>query len=215
MLLGVRMNTKKLLKAISVCLIFYSSNAAAEINWKVFSSRTNIKFKVKHFVLMEVEGQFKNPQGMVNTASENDFTNAHVEARIPVNTVTTGNVDRDTHLKKEVFFYADKFPEMVFKSKKVVKKSNGEYSMLGDLSIRGVTLPIIFNVVNSGSKQSSDGKLRSKFVAKGSVNRYDYGLKWNEVTEAGGMVVGDKVDIEMDVTLEKAGTVVASSFATN
>lgn len=204
------MEAKNLLKFISIGLFLFANSALAEVNWKVSPARTNIKFKVKHFVLMEVEGKFKNAQGLVTTSGEQDFSNAHVQASIPVSTVNTGNIDRDTHLKQDVFFNANQYPEMTFKSSRVIKKSGNEYSMVGSLTIRGVTRPVIFDVVSEGVNKSNDGKLRSKFVATATVNRYDYGLKWNELTEAGAMVVGEKVDIIMDVTLEKANTSLAS-----
>lgn len=206
---------KKLKVFITVCLLLIGSSANAEVNWKVSSSRTNVKFKVKHFVLMEVEGRFKNPQGLVVTASESDFSNAHIEAHIPVKTISTGNIDRDTHLKQAVFFDADKFPEMMFKSKKVTQRATGEFLMSGNLTIRGVTKPVIFNVTYDGTKKAKDGNARSKFIAKGILNRYDYGLKWNELTEAGAMVVGENVEIEMDVTLEKANTSLATISTAN
>ncbi|MBP9838174.1 MAG: YceI family protein [Proteobacteria bacterium] len=201
----------KILGLALLSTIVVSNFALADVNWKVSPSRTTVKFKVKHFVLMEVEGRFKNPEGLVTTANEEDFSHAYVEARVPVGTISTGNTDRDTHLRQEVFFNSEKFPEMVFKSKNIVAKGSDEFAMEGNLTIRGVTKPVSFIVTFTGLKQSGDGKVRSKFVAKGAVNRYDFGLKWNELTEAGGMVVGDTVDIEMDVTLEKENAAFASA----
>jgi polyisoprenoid-binding protein YceI len=180
------------------------SNKSSKVYWRILPSRTNVSFTVKHFVLMEVEGKFKNAEGTVVTGGDSDFSNAHVEAQIPVHTIYTGNQDRDAHLKQDDFFNADAFPVMLFKSRKVFEKSEGVYEMHGDLTIREVSKPIVLTVTHSGEKVSKNGTVRSKFIAKGVINRYDYGLTWNELTEAGSMVVGKHVNITLDVTLEKS-----------
>ena len=201
---------------ILALIIFSVSNlVSAEVNWRVSPSRTNISFKVNHFVLMEVQGKFKDAEGQVTTKNEEDFSNAQLEASIPVNTIDTGNEDRDSHLKKDVFFNADKYPKMTFRSRSVIKKTDTEYEMLGSLTIRGTTLPVTFKVENLGVSTSKKGVTRSKFIAKGTVDRYKFGLKWNELTEAGAMVVGENVEIEMDVTLEKMDTALASASTLN
>lgn len=206
------LTTLRLIKnLICASLLMISSNVYSDINWKVSPSRTNVKFKVKHFVLMEVQGHFKNAEGLVFTPTDKDFSNAKVEARIPIASISTGNEDRDLHLKQAVFFNADKFPEMVFKSTKVINKGSNLYEMHGDLKIRGVVRPVILEVVHSGESKSSDGHLRSKFIATGSINRYQFGLNWNELTEAGGVLVGEEVQIELDVTLEKVETELANA----
>jgi polyisoprenoid-binding protein YceI len=180
------------------------STKDSKVYWKIVPARTNISFTVKHFVLMKVEGKFKNAEGTVVTVSDGNFSNAEVEAQIPVHTIYTGNLDRDEHLKQDDFFNADQFPVMLFKSRKVLKKSEGVYEMHGDLTIREVNKPIVLTVTHSGERVSNDGTVRSKFIAKGVINRYDYGLTWNELTEAGSMVVGKHVNIILDVTLEKS-----------
>lgn len=191
-------------------LCFNTSVFAADVNWTISPSRTNIKFKVKHFVLMEVEGRFKNAEGIVTTSDEENFSNAHVEAKIPVQTISTGNTDRDAHLVTGDFFDAQKYPEMSFKSKKVISTYDDDYKMIGDLSIHGITKEVEFKVKHSAKKVGADGIVRSKFSATSTINRYDFGLKWNELTETGSMVVGDKVAIEMDVTLELKNANLAS-----
>jgi polyisoprenoid-binding protein YceI len=182
----------------------------AEVAWKVSPARTKVSFKVNHFVLMEVEGKFRDPEGQLTAKNDTDFSGASLEARIPVTTIDTGNEDRDSHLKQAVFFDAAKYPEMKFKSKSIIKKSDTDYVMEGSLTIKDITLPVSFKVESMGETVSKNGVVRSKFIAKGTVDRYKYGLKWNELTEAGAMVVGENVDIEMDVTLEKMPSTLAS-----
>lgn len=181
--------------------ILLSSVQAEEVVWKLSPGRSNIQFKVSHFVLMEVEGKFRASEATVVTPSINDFSNAKVQATIPVKSIYTGNEDRDEHLLQDVFFNQLKFPDMQFRSTKVVKKGDGKYQMHGELSIRGVTRPIVLDVDHVAHKVKEGKKARSKFKAVGKLNRYDYGLKWNDLTEAGQMVVGEEVDIELDIAL--------------
>lgn len=196
----------RILSFLAVTILFavvLPQSALSEVEWKIVSSGSRIKFNVKHFVLMEVDGKFKNPKGKVITKSEDDFTGAKVEAVIPIKTVYTGNVDRDEHLKQEEFFHESKYPEMIFKSTNVTKVDENNYDMVGSLTIRGVTKPIKLAVVKKDTKTTSSGKLKSRFTARGSLDRYEYGLKWNELTEAGGMVVAKNIDIVLDVCIEK------------
>ena len=187
-----------LLLALSV-----SEAALAQVVWKIAPGRTSIQFKVKHLMLMEVKGKFRSYDGTVVTPSEGDFSNAQVEATIPVSSIHTGNSDRDEHLLQEVFFHAVKFPEMDFRSTKVLRLSDGSFQMQGELTIRGITRPITLAVEHIGQRKTKSGKLRSRFKAKGALNRYEYGLRWNDLTEAGEMLVSKEVEIVMDVALVK------------
>jgi len=174
------------------------------LKWEIVSSRTNVTFKVKHFVLMEVEGKFKGAKGIVETSDLENFSNANLFAEIPVASISTGNDDRDNHLKTDDFFNVEKYPMMKFKSIKVSKSGEDSYELLGTLTIREISKPITLTVKQVESKINNKGNLISKFTAKGSLNRYDYGLSWNELTEAGSMVVGKDVQVELNVTLEKS-----------
>jgi polyisoprenoid-binding protein YceI len=175
----------------------------SSVSWSIVPERTRASFKVKHFILMEVEGRFSDTEGSVVTTGVSDFSKAIVEAKIPVKTVYTKNQDRDDHLRKDDFFNAEKYPYMIFKSTSVKKLSSGSYEMNGELTIRDVTKPVKLVVEHKGVKNLKNGVTRSSFLAKGTLNRYDYGLTWNELTEAGSMVVGKNVTIELDVTLEQ------------
>lgn len=193
----------RMLGACALVLACTGGDAWAQVTWKLAPGRTNIQFKVKHFVLMNVEGRFKNYQGTVVTSDLKDFSDAEVHASIPVRSVYTGNSDRDSHLLQKVFFYEEKYPEIHFRSKQVRKLGEDKYLMQGALTIRGVSRPIELEVTRTGFKAYDDGTVRSNFRAIGKLNRYDFGLKWNDLTETGGMVVDEMVQIVLDVGLVK------------
>lgn len=174
------------------------------LKWEIVSSRTHITFKVKHFVLMEVEGKLRGARGVVETSGVRNFSNAKLVVEIPVATINTGNEDRDIHLKTKDFFNVEKYPLMKFQSLKVTKIEEESYELSGTLTIRDVSKPITLLVKQVESKTNSKGNIISKFIATGSLNRYDYGLSWNELTETGSMVVGKDVQLELNVTLEKS-----------
>ncbi len=175
----------------------------AETTWQVAPGRTSIKFKVKHLVFMEVEGKFKKFEGKVVMPNE-DLTDATIEGRIQANSVYTGNHDRDDHLRGEDFFNVIQFPEIVFTSQSIVKVSHEEiYRMRGNLTILGVTRPIELEAVCSGKKQLSNGKTRMDLTVTGSLNRFDYGFMWNEIMENNKSIVGDTIDITLNLALLK------------
>ncbi len=196
------------LAAVYLCLIlpsgflhFGAHSVHAEEVWEIAPGRTSIGFNVKHFVLLSVKGLFKDYHGTVKTPSNGDFSHASVDVSIPVSSISTGNTDRDAHLRTDDFFNAGEYPEMVFKSTKVVAKSENDYELHGLLKIRNISKPVSLTVKHVKTKLLSDGTIRSDFVATGSVNRYDFGLKWNELTEAGSMVVDELVNISLEVSL--------------
>ncbi|MCB0328453.1 MAG: YceI family protein [Bdellovibrionales bacterium] len=187
---------------VSCCVL--PSAAIAEMQWKISPARTSVDFAVKHLMLMEVEGKFRSPQGTVVTQSKTDFSNAKVTASIPVSTISTGNEDRDAHLLQKVFFNAEKYPTMDFRSTSVKATGKDTYEMRGMITIRGVSRPILFEVHKSKLLDLKDGKACCHFVATAKLNRYDFGLKWNDLTETGGMVVDDMVKIQLKVTMLSA-----------
>jgi len=179
-----------------------STNAAlAAVTWEIAPGRTSIEFKVKHFLMLNVKGKFKKFSGKVITKSGMDFEDAQVEATIPVSSVFTGNQDRDAHLLENDFFNAAKFPEMKFKSTNVVKTAKDKWKMRGTLTIRNVAQPVELEVKHIGDKKLANGKICCNFRATGSLNRYNFGLKWNEITETGGLAVSETVQIAMNVAL--------------
>ena len=172
-----------------------------QTTWRMAPGRSFIKFKVKHLLLLNVEGKFRKFDGKVVTQNR-DFSIVQIEGSIPVNSIYTGNQDRDRHLLEEDFFYVDQFPEISFKSKSIHKTDEQTYKIEGDLTIRGITKPIQLEGKYSGMKVISSGKILAEFTAYGSLNRSDYGLRWNTITEAGALV-GETVEIILNATLIK------------
>jgi len=172
--------------------------------WSIAPGRSSIKFKVQHLLLFEVEGKFKKFYGKVITQNQ-DFSIVRIESHIAVNSIYTGNRDRDAHLLEEEFFFVDQFPEISFKSNSITKTGEQTFKVKGDLTIRGVTKPIELVVECGGKKVISNGAICADFTASGMLNRFDYGLKWNSFTEAGGALVGEMVEIILKVRLVKEG----------
>ena len=122
----------------------------------------------------------------------------------------TGVADRDAHLRSADFFDVERFPELRFHSKRIEKLDDGRYRVVGDLTIRDVTREVHLDVEHGGQAKDPWGNERVGFVARASIDRTDFGLQWNQVLEAGGVVVADRVDIELDVEAVKAAAVQAA-----
>lgn len=173
----------------------------AQSKWSVDPVHSSVKFSVEHLVISEVEGQFKKFDGTI-AAKTNDFTNADINFSVDVNSINTDNEMRDKHLKSADFFDAEKYPAMTFKSISFKKVSGNKYQLLGNLTLHGVTKPVKFNVTYGGTVKDAYGNIKSGFKASTIINRFDYGLKWNSLTEAGGATVGK--DVTIDLKLEFA-----------
>ncbi|HEY9165064.1 MAG TPA: YceI family protein [Candidatus Kryptonia bacterium] len=164
--------------------------------WKIDPVHSEIKFKVKHLVVSNVTGQFRKFDAEIES-NQRDFSDARIRVDIDVNTIDTRNEQRDGHLKSPDFFDAASHTRMTFLSKSVTKKSDNNYIVLGDLTIRGTTKEVTLDVTYNGSARSFDGSEVVGFEAVGKLNRFDFGLHWNAITEAGSIVVGDEVKIEI------------------
>ncbi len=170
--------------------------------WKMDRAHSEIKFKVRHLVVSTVTGQFKSFDGTVE-ANNPDFSDAKISFWADVNSIDTRNEQRDAHLKSADFFDAENYPQIEFVSKSIVKKSDSDYEVTGDLTIRGVTKEIKLNVTYNGTVKGFGGAEVAGFEITGKLNRFDYGLQWNAFTETGGIVVGDEVKIEISAELTK------------
>ena len=177
---------------------------AATTTWKIDPAHSAAEFKVKHMMISNVKGKFSGLSGAM-TLDHADPTSLTVEASIPLATVSTGDDQRDAHLKSADFFHAEKHPEMTFKSTKVEHTAPGELAITGDLTIRDVTRPVTF-AVEGPSQPAKDpwGNLRVGLSATTKINRKDFGLTWNAALETGGMLVGEDVTITLDVQFIKA-----------
>lgn len=171
--------------------------------WKVDQSHSEIKFKVKHLVVSTVTGQFTSFSGTVD-AEKPDFSDAKISFEADVNSINTKNEQRDGHLKSADFFDAANYPKLTFVSKSITKKSDDEYVVAGDITIRGTTKEISLNVTYNGTTKGFGGVDVAGFEITGKLNRFDFGLHWNALTEAGGIVVSDEVKLEISAELNKA-----------
>ena len=171
-------------------------------DWAADRVHSNVMFTVKHLVISEVTGYFKEFEITVTTTN-NDFSDATIDAIVKVGSISTDNERRDGHLKSDDFFNAEKFPEMRFKSRSFKKVAENKYAITGDLTIRDVTKTVTFNATHLGTISSPQMGTRSGWKAIASINRFDYGLKWNKIIETGGLVVGENVDILLNLELVK------------
>jgi len=166
--------------------------------WEIDSSHSGIHFSVRHLVIAKVRGQFGRWTGTV-VVPEGDFRRASVEVVIDAASIETGVADRDAHLKSPDFFDAAQYPEIVFKTIRVEPKGADEMRVVGNLTIKDVTREVALDVEALGLAKDPWGNERAAFSGKAAVDRKDFGLTWNQVLETGGVMVGDRIDIEMEV----------------
>ena len=167
--------------------------------WNIDPAHSVAEFKVKHMMISNVKGQFTALKGSIQL-DETDITNSSIEATIAVNSLSTGEPQRDAHLKSADFFDADTYATMNFKSTEVAKRGEGELSVAGDLTIHGITLPVVF-AVEGPSAPGKDpwGNTRVGISAATKISRKDFGLTWNAALETGGILVGEEVYISLEV----------------
>jgi polyisoprenoid-binding protein YceI len=177
--------------------------------WNIDAAHTSINFSIRHMVVSKVRGRFAKFSGAVSL-DDNDLTKSVVEATIEASSIDTGAAQRDAHLQSPDFFDAEKFPQLRFRSTRIEKLRDDRYRVIGDLSIRDVTREISLDVEYGGRAKDPWGNERAGFLAKGSLDRKDFGLGWNQVLEAGGVLVGDRVEIELDVQVVKAAATAAA-----
>lgn len=161
----------------------------ATSKWVLDPTHSELAFKVKHMMISTVTGYFEQFEGELETDEEN-FNNASVEISVDVASISTNNADRDGHLKSDDFFNAEAFPKMTFKS-----KSFDSTTLTGDLTIRDVTKEVALDVEYNGTAVDPYGQTKSGFEVTGEINRKEFNLSWSAVTEAGSIVVSDKVKI--------------------
>ena len=168
--------------------------------WNIDTNHSEITFKVKHLVISTVTGKFKNFEGSVES-DKDDFSDAKASFSAEINSIETGNEQRDGHLKSADFFDAGTHPTLTFKSTSMAPQGNNEFLVKGDLTIRGTTKPITLQADFGGIQQDFSGNTVAGFELNGKINRKEFGLHWNGVTEAGGVVVSDEVRIHINVEL--------------
>jgi polyisoprenoid-binding protein YceI len=166
--------------------------------YSVDKAHSEIGFSVRHMMFAKVRGQFKDWDAKL-TYDDGDPTKASLEVAISTASVDTREEKRDGHLRSPDFFDVEKYPQMTFRSKRVETSGKGHYRVVGDLTLHGVTQEVALDVEETGRGKDPWGNERVGFSARGAIERGAYGLKWNQALEAGGLLVSDKVDIEIEV----------------
>ena len=170
--------------------------------WEIDSSHSSVHFSVRHLVIAKVRGTFARWSGAVQVL-EGDFSKATVAVTIDASSIATGVEQRDAHLKSPDFFDVAQYPELHFVGKRVQPRSGDEIDVTGDLTIKGITREVVLRVEQHGEAKDPWGNVRRAFTAKTSIDRKDFGLTWNQVLETGGVMVGDRVDIEAEIEAVK------------
>jgi polyisoprenoid-binding protein YceI len=171
--------------------------------WTLDPGHSEVGFKVKHMMITNVSGSFEKFDAKVET-SGTDFSTAKIEFTADIDSITTKNTDRDTHLKSADFFDAANHPQLKFISTRIDALDDDSYTIGGDLTIRGVTQPIKLKAELGGIGKDPWGNEKAGFTITGKIIRTDYKLNWNAALEAGGVLVGDEVKINAEIQLIKS-----------
>lgn len=166
--------------------------------WNIDTAHSGINFSVRHMVFAKVRGRFGAWYGKVEFDPE-DLTRGSVMVEIDAASIDTGVADRDNHLRSPDFLDVESFPKLRFESTKVEKAGGDRYRIHGDLTIHGVTREVVLEAEYGGRAKDPWGNQRAAFMATTSLDRGDFGLNWNQVLEAGGVLIGQRVDIELEV----------------
>jgi polyisoprenoid-binding protein YceI len=172
------------------------------IKWTLDPAHSEVSFKVKHMMITNVTGLLTDYKVEAETASD-DFTKTNVTFTARLNSISTGNEQRDTHLRSADFFDVDKYSDMTFKSTSF-EKNGSDFKLRGDLTIKDVTKPITLDVEFGGINKDPWGNTKAGFSVTGKLNRKDFGLNWNAALETGGVLVSDEVRIAAEIQLVKS-----------
>lgn len=188
---------------VSAAVLFALATPAVAATYEVDPTHSTVGFAVTHMTVSTVRGAFGTVTGRVDYDPAN-IAATRVDGVVNVISVDTNNADRDTHLKSAEFFDADRFPEMKFASTAVTNITKSTFDIVGNLTIRGVTKEVTFRV-NRLSPERKDpwGNIKSGTVATTRINRQDFGVSWNAALDQGGYIVGDEVEISLELELLK------------
>jgi len=176
---------------------------AATSEWKIDPQHSSAQFSVRHMAISTVRGAFSKVNGAI-LLDDNDITKSTVDVTIDVSTVDTREPDRDKDLRSDKFFDVAHYPSITFKSKRVQQVATGKLKVTGDLTIHGTTKEVVLDVEGPTAPVKDPwGNVRTAVTATTKVNRQDFGVKWNATLDNGGVVVGDDVNITIDVEMIK------------
>jgi polyisoprenoid-binding protein YceI len=166
--------------------------------WKIDETHSGIHFSVRHLVVAKVHGQFRRWNAELSM-DDTDLTKSSVTVTIEAASIDTGDSKRDAHLRSPTFFDTGKFPALTFRSRRIERTPRDVYRIVGELTIRDVTKEITLEMEHGGFIQDPWGLRRGGFAAKGSIDRSDFGMQWNQILEAGGVAVADRIDIAIEI----------------
>ena len=175
---------------------------AGNTKWILDPIHSEVFFKVKHLMISTITGQFKKFTGIVET-NDDDFTTAKVYFIAEIDSISTGNDQRDAHLKNGDFFDADNYPQLIFEGEKLEKTDEDEYKLHGVLTIRGSSKRVTLDVQFGGLTNDPWGNTRVGFSVSGKLDRQDYGVSFGAVTETGGLLLGNEIKIYAEVQFVK------------
>jgi polyisoprenoid-binding protein YceI len=170
--------------------------------WAVDPTHSEIGFKVKHMMFTNVSGKFQNFEASVEANEDNNFEDAKFRFSGSIDSISTGNDDRDTHLKSADFFDAEQFPKITFKSVSFAESGYG-YELKGDLTLHGITKPVTLEAEFGGLMKDPWGNTKAGFSLTGKINRKDWGLNWNAALETGGVLVSEEVRLSIELQFIK------------
>jgi len=179
------------------------------MKWQIDPTHSEIQFKVKHLMITTITGYFKNFDLKVETETDDFTTASDIVFTADIDSIDTNNAQRDTHLKSADFFNAEQFPQLQFVGKKY-EAAGDEAKLHGELTISGVTKPVVLQVEHGGIVTDPYGQTIAGFTISGKISRKDFGLTWSAVTEAGSVVVSDEIKIHAEVQLVKGAEAVAA-----
>ncbi len=180
-----------------------TTQAQSNTQWNLDPMHSEVQFKVKHLVISTVTGTFNSFNATAHTEGDS-WENAQIEFTADINSIDTNNEQRDGHLKSAEFFDVEQFPQISFKSSTFKNISGDKFELTGDLTLKGVTKNITLNAEFGGTMVDPYGNHKAGFELSGEINRHDFDLTWNAVTEAGGVVVGPNIRLLANIQLTKA-----------
>jgi polyisoprenoid-binding protein YceI len=188
---------------LALALAGFIATPALADTWNIDGKHSQANFRVRHMMVSNVNGTISGIKGTAEYDGK-DIKGLKVDATLDVNTINTNEAGRDEHLKGDDFFNAAKYPTITFKSKRVEQKANGEFQLVGDLTMHGVTKEVALDVEGPAPViKDKKGVEHTGATAKAKVNRKDFGIEYNSVLEAGGVAIGETVDITLDIELLK------------
>jgi polyisoprenoid-binding protein YceI len=178
-------------------------------SWTLDPAHTHVEFAVRHLMIATVKGKFTGLEGTMFTEGE-DLESARVEARILASSISTGNEQRDAHLRSADFLSVEQFPALTFRSTRIEALKDGNFRVSGDLTIKDVTRPVELLATRQGVVTDPWGGYRMGITATAQIRRSEFGITWNQAIEAGGVVVGDEIRISVEAELIRAALPVAA-----